>query len=158
MNRQLGIAVLATITILIIVATIQPLLPVREDRFSELGVLGPTQTIGGYPTRVVVNQSFLLYGLVVNHEGIVENYRLFVKLGNQGTPVTNATYAVAPVLATYWRIVDANQNWLFPMNLTIGQAGVNTKLIFELWSYDLSSSSFAYKGLWNQILINVTLT
>jgi uncharacterized membrane protein len=158
MNRQVGMAVIATVTILIIVATIQPLLPVREDRFSELGVLGPTQTIGGYPSRVVVNQSFLLYGFVLNHEGIAENYRLLVKLGSQSTPVTNATYAVAPVLAMYWRIVDANQNWLFPMNLTISQAGADTKLIFELWSYDLSTSSFAYKGLWNQILINVTLT
>jgi uncharacterized membrane protein len=158
MNRQLGIAILASITILIIAATIQPLLPVREDRFSELGVLGPNQTIGGYPTRTVVNQTFLLYGFVGNHEGIVENYRLLIKLGNQGTLVTNATYAVAPVFATYWHIVDANQNWLFPMNLTISQSGVNTKLIFELWSYDLSTSSFAYKGLWNQILINVTRT
>jgi uncharacterized membrane protein len=158
MNRQVRIVIVASVTILIIAATIQPLLPVREDRFSELGVLGPNQTIGGYPMRVVVNQSFLLYGLVGNHEGIVENYRLLVKLGNQGAPVTNATYAVAPVLATYWRIVDVNQNWLFPMNLTISHIGVDTKLIFELWSYDLSTSSFAYKGLWNQILINVTLT
>ena len=158
MNRQVAIAFLASITILIIVATVQPLLPVREERFSELGVLGPSQTIGGYPTHVAVNRSFLLYGLVGNHEGIVENYRMLVKLGNQSTLVTNATYAVAPVLATYWRIVDANQNWLFPMNLTISQSGINTKLIFELWSYDLSTSSFAYKGLWNQILMNVTLT
>ena len=158
MNRQVGIAVLASITILILVAAVQPLLPVREEKFSELGVLGPNQTIGGYPTRVVVNQSFLLYGFVGNHEGMVENYRLLVKLGNQSTGVTNSTYAIAPVLAIYWRIVDANQNWLFPMNLTISRSGINTKLIFELWSYDLSTSIFAYKGLWNQILMNVTLT
>jgi uncharacterized membrane protein len=131
---------------------------VREEKFSELGVLGPNQTIGGYPTRVVVGHSFLLYGFVGNHEGIAENYRLLVKLGNQSTPVTNATYAVAPLLATFWRIIDSNQNWLFPMNLTISQAGVYTKLIFELWYYNLSNSSFAYKGLWNQILMNVTLT
>jgi uncharacterized membrane protein len=158
MNRQLGIAVLASITILIIVATIQPLLPVQKERFSELGVLGPNQTIGGYPARVVVNQTFLLYGFVGNSEGIVENYRLLVRLGNQSTPVTNVTYANAPVLAMYWRIVDASQNWLFPMNLTIRQAGTNTKLIFELWAYDPSTSSFSYKGLSNQILMNVTLT
>jgi uncharacterized membrane protein len=158
MNRQVGIAALASITILILVATLQPLLSVREDKFSELGVLGPNQTIGSYPTNVAVNHSFLLYGFVGNRERSVENYRLLVKLGNQGTLVTNATFAVAPVLATYWRIIDANQNWLFPMNLTITHAGADTKLIFELWSYDLSASSFTYKGLWNQILINVTLT
>ncbi len=158
MNRQVGIAVLASVALLIIVATVQPLLPVNEERFSELGVLGPNQTIGGYPTRVSVNQSFLLYGFIGNREGIVENYRFVVKLGNQSTPVTNTTYAVAPVLATYWRIIDSNQNWLFPMNLTISRVGTNLKLIFELWSYDPSSSSFAYKGLWNQILLNSTLS
>src|SRR5260370_14418056 len=143
MNRQVGIAVLASITILMVMAAVQPLLPVREEEFSELGVLGPNQTIGGYPTRVSVNQSFLLYGFVGNHEGIVESYRLMVKLGNQSTPVTNATYAVAPVLATYWRIIDANQSWLFLMHLTINPARIHTKLIFELWYYNLSTSSFA---------------
>jgi uncharacterized membrane protein len=105
-----------------------------------------------------VNQSFLLYGFVGNHEGIVENYRVLVKLGNRSTPVTNVTYAHAPLLAMYWRIIHASQNWLFPMNLTIRQAGTNTKLIFELWAYDPSTSSFAYKGLSNQIVMNVTLT
>jgi uncharacterized membrane protein len=131
---------------------------VREEKFSELGILGPNQTIGGYPPRVVAGQSFLLYGFVANHEGIAENYRLLVKLGIQSTIVTNATFAVAPILTTFWRIIDSNQNWLFPMNLTISQAGINIKLIFELWYYNLSTSSFAYKGLWNQILMNVTVT
>src|SRR5712692_2773588 len=158
MNRQTGIAVLVLANIVIVVGVVAPLLPTREERFSELGILGPNMKVGGYPRSTPVNQSFLLYGFVANHEGIVENYQLMVKLGNQSTLVTNATYAVATLLTTYWHILSENATWLFPMNLTIGHAGVNMRVIFELWSYNVSTSSFAYTGLWNQVWMNVTLT
>jgi uncharacterized membrane protein len=157
MNRQVGTIILASITTLIVIAALAPFLPVREQKFSELGILGPDQTIMGYPTNVAVNQSFLLYGFVGNHENSVQNYQLLVKLGNQSTIVTNTTYANAPVLATYWHILKENENWLFPMNLSVNRAGNNTRIIFELWSYNIPTSSFEYKGLWNQIWLNVTL-
>jgi len=156
MNRQIGTVILASITIIIVIATLAPFLPVREQRFSELGVLGPNQTIKGYPTSVVVNQSFLLYGLVGNHEGNVENYQLVVKLGNQTTIVTNTTYATAPVMATYWHILRENETWLFPMNLSVNHVGNNTRIIFELWSYHIPTSGFKYTGVWNHIWLNVT--
>lgn len=158
MNRQIGTVILASITILIVLAALAPLLPVREQRFSELGILGPDQTIKGYPTSVAVNKSFLLYGFVGNHEGNVENYQVLVKLGNEATIVTNATSANVPVLATYWRILKENETWLFPMNLSVNHAGSGTRIIFELWSYSVPASSFEYTGLWNQIRLNVTST
>jgi uncharacterized membrane protein len=158
MNRQIGIIILMSITIIIVIAALAPLLPLREQRFSELGILGPDQTIRGYPTSVAVNQPFLLYGFVGNHEGNVENYQLLVKLGNQATMVTNTTYANAPVLATYWHIVRENETWLFPMSLSVNHAGNNTRIIFELWFYDIPASGFKYTGLWNQIWLNVTST
>jgi uncharacterized membrane protein len=158
MNRQVGTIILASITVLVVIAALAPLLPVREQRFSELGILGPDQTIKGYPTSAVVNQSFLLYGFVGNREGNVENYQLLVKLGNQATIVTDTTYAYAPVLATYWHILKENETWLFPINLSVNHAGNNTRIIFELWSYDVPTSGFKYTGLWNQIWLNVTST
>jgi uncharacterized membrane protein len=158
MNRQIGIIILVSITALIITAAIVPLLPVREQRFSELGILGPDQTIKGYPTSAVVNRSFLLYGFMENHEGIVEDYQLLVKLGNRATVVTNTTYSNAPILATYWHILNENETWLFPMNLSLSHAGNNTRIIFELWSYDVPTSGFKYTGLWTQIWLNVTST
>jgi uncharacterized membrane protein len=156
MNRQIGIFILASITMIIVIAALAPLLPSREQRFSELGILGPDQAIKGYPTSVVANQSFLLYGLVGNHEGNVKNYQLVVKLGNQATIVTNTTYATAPVLAAYWHILRENETWLFPMNLSVNHAANNTRIIFELWSYNVPTSGFKYTGLWNQIWLNVT--
>jgi uncharacterized membrane protein len=158
MNRQIGIIILMSITIIIVIAALAPLLPLREQRFSELGILGPDQTIKGYPTSVVVNQPFLLYGFVGNHEGNVENYQLLVKVGNRTTIVTNVTYANAPVVATYWHILRKSETWLFPMNLSVNHAGNNTRIIFELWSYDVPTSGFKYTGLWNQIWLNVTST
>jgi len=158
MNRQIGIIVLVSITIIVVIAALAPILPLREQKFSELGILGPNQTIKGYPTSVVVNQPFLLYGFVGNHEGNVENYQLLVKVGNRTTIVTNTTYADAPVLATYWHILRENETWLFPMNLSVNHAGNNTRIIFELWSYDVPTSGFKYTGLWNQIWLNVTKT
>ena len=158
MNKQIGIIILVSITIIVVIAALAPILPLREQKFSELGILGPNQTIKGYPTSVVVNQPFLLYGFVGNHEGNVENYQLLVKVGNRTTIVTNTTYADAPVLATYWHILRENETWLFPMNLSVNHAGNNTRIIFELWSYDVPTSGFKYTGLWNQIWLNVTKT
>ncbi len=158
MNKQIATVILAFITVSIVIAALAPLLPVREQKFSELGILGPDQTIKGYPTRVAVNQSFLMYGYVGNHEGNIENYRLLVKLGNQATVVTNTTYADVPVLSTYWRVLKNTETWLFPMNLSVNRAGNNTRIIFELWSYDVPNSGFKYTGLWNQIWLNVTST
>ena len=156
MNRQTATIFLASISIIILVAALAPLIPVGQPKYSELGILGPDQTTKGYPTSLAVNQSFLLYGFVENHEGNVENYQLMVKLGNQSTVVSNATYADAPVLATFWRIVRESETWTFPMNLTLNQAGNNTRIIFELWSYGVPASGFEYTGLWNQIWLNVT--
>ncbi|HZY46783.1 MAG TPA: DUF1616 domain-containing protein [Candidatus Bathyarchaeia archaeon] len=158
MNRQIGFVILVSLTIIIVIASLAPFLPVREQRFSQLGVLGPDQTIKSYPTRVAVNQPFLLYGYVANHEGNIQDYQVLVKVANQATIVSNVTYANAPVLATYWRILNKSETWLFPMNLSVSHAGNDTRIIFELWSYNVPNSGFEYTGLWNQIWLNVTST
>jgi uncharacterized membrane protein len=158
MNKQTATIILALITIVVVVAALTPLIPVKQHRFSELGILGPDMTIKGYPTSVVANQSFLLYGYVGNQEGNIEDYQLLVKIGNQATTVTNTTFANAPVIATYWRVLGNSETWLFPMNLSVNRSGTNTRIIFELWSYNVPNSGFEYTGLWNQILLNVTST
>jgi uncharacterized membrane protein len=156
MNKQFATIILVSVALLVIIAAIAPLISVREPRYSELGILGPNRTTSGYPTVVPVNQSFLLYGFVKNHEGHVEDYQLLVKVGNQTTTVSNATYADAPVISTFWQILRENETWTFPMNLSLNQAGNDTRIIFELWSYAVPSSIYEYTGLWDQIWLNVT--
>jgi len=126
------------------------------EPFSELGVLGPGQTIGGYPTTLAVGQQFLLYGYVGDHEGAVDYYQVLVKLGNESTEVSNSTYARAPELASYGLVLSDNQSSVFPIRLSLGTPGTNQRLIFELWMYNATVSQFTYSGLWNQLWINLT--
>ena len=35
-------------------------------------------------------------------------------------------------------------------------AGLNQRLIFELWMFNTTTASFAYTGLFNQLWLNVT--
>jgi len=155
MDRETAGIALVLVTILAVFAAIQPLLPSNSEPFSELGVLGPGGTIGGYPTSVAAGSPFLLYGYIGNHEGVSTYYQLLVKEGNQTTSVSNSTYAQAPVIFTYSHVLDNNQSTTIPLNLTLSDQGTNVRLIFELWSYNATSSSFGYTGLWNQLLLNV---
>jgi len=156
MDKEVGTVALVLVAILAIFVAIQPILPSNAEKFSELGVLGPNQTIANYPTNLTAGQSFTLYGYVGNHEGVVDYYQVMIKLGNQTTQISNTTAALAPVIASYSQVLDNNQNWTFPIDLSINQTGANLKLIFELWSYNVTTSTFDYIGLWNQLYVNVT--
>jgi len=156
MDRETASVALVLVTVLAVFAAIQPLLPANTEPFSEIGVLGPTQAIGGYPTSVLAGTPIMLYGYIGNHEGVSGYYEFLVKAGNETTQISNSTYARAPVIFTYSHVLDNNQSTTFPLTLTLSNAGTNVRLIFELWSYNVTSASYYYAGLWNQLLLNVT--
>ena len=156
MDKETASIALVLVTILAVFATIQPILPANSQPFSELGVLGPSQTIGGYPTSVVAGHSFLLYGYIGNHEGASSYYQFLVKVGNQTTQISNSTFAQTPVIYTYSHVLENNQTTTFPLTLTLGSQGTNVRLIFELWSYNVTTSSYGYTGLYAQLWLNVT--
>jgi uncharacterized membrane protein len=156
MDKEVGAVILVIVAILGVFVSIQPLIPSTAERFSELGLLGPNQTIANYPTSLKVGQQFLLYAYVGNHQGQIDYYNLMIKLGNQSVRVTNSTSASAPLLLSYSRVLDDNQSWIFPINLSLNETGTNLKLIFELWTFNDTTSNFAYTGLWDQLYVNVT--
>ncbi len=156
MDKDTATVALALVTILCVFVVIQPIIPSNSERFSELGILGPNQKIADYPTALAPGQPFLVYGYIGNHEGVVSYYEMLIKLGNQSTQISNSTSASVPVLAQYYRVLGDNQSWTFPINLSINKSGTNLRLIFELWMYNETSSSFQYTGLWNQLWVNVT--
>lgn len=160
-RRNVGLAILVFMTIVLLFAALEPVFyPLSNgQRYSDLGVLGESHTVGNYPTSVAANQPFTLYGYISNSEGTVQHYNVLVKLGNQSTIVSNSTSAAAPVIASYYAVLDENQSTTFPMQLSLGQSGLHERLIFELWSYHHSSSSgwaSVYTGDWDQIWLNVT--
>jgi uncharacterized membrane protein len=157
MDKEVKAALVATIVAIGIFFAAQPIIPQPTTKgFSELAILGPDQTLSGYPTQVVVGGHFLLYGYVENEMGFVEYYQSLVKLGSQYTKVSNLTAANAPVLSSYLKLLSNTDSADFPVDLAINQTGTNQRLIFELWSYDSSLSSFTYTGLWDEIWLNVT--
>jgi uncharacterized membrane protein len=156
LDRETAGLAVAVVTILAVLAAVYPILPANGEQFSELGVLGPGQKIGGYPTSVAVGQSFNLYVYVGDHEGWSAYYQVLAKEGNQATLVTNSTAADLPPVLTRSLILGSNASATFPVTLSMGTAGKNQKLIFELWMLNTTTSSFGYTGLYNQIYLNVT--
>jgi uncharacterized membrane protein len=156
MNKRESTAVLLAITVLLMFSAVQPLIPASSHPFSELGILGPNKTLGSYPTRTVVGTPLLLYALIGNHEGVASYYQLLIKLGNQTVEANNSTAANAPVIFTTSVILNQNESVILPLNITIQQVGTNLRLIFELWSFNETSSQFAYTGDWNQLVLTVT--
>jgi uncharacterized membrane protein len=158
LDRETGVLALAVVTMLAVLAAISPILPANGENFSELGVLGPSQTISGYPTTVTTGQQFTLYVYVGNHQGEPEYYQVLVKEGNQATVVSNSTSADLPPVLTSPLVLGDNSSTIFPVNLAMNTAGLNQRLIFELWMFNSTTASFGYTGLWNQLWINVTST
>ena len=143
---------------LAVLAAIYPILPANGESFSELGVLGPGQKIAGYPTTVSVGQQFTLYVYVGNHEGMATYYQVLVKEGNQATVISNSTSASLPPVLTRSLVLEDNSSSIFPVNLSMTTAGLNQRLIFELWMFNSTTAGFAYTGLFDQIWMNVTAT
>lgn len=156
MDRETATLALAVVTLLAVFAAVSPLLPSNAERFSVLGLLGPTQQIGGYPSTVVVGHHFLLYAYVGNHEGTVSYYQVQVKAGNQNTAISNTTSASAPLLLTRYVVLADNASATLPVTLSMPTAGPNQRLIFELWMFNTTTAQFAYTGLWNALWLNVT--
>lgn len=146
------------VTILAVLAAIYPILPANGEAFSELGVLGPGQKIAGYPTSVAVGQQFTLYVYVGDHEGLAAYYQVLVKEGNQATVISNSTSANLPPVLTNSLVLQDNSSTIFPVNLSMTTAGLDQRIIFELWMFNSTSSTFAYTGLWNQLWLNVSAT
>jgi uncharacterized membrane protein len=157
MDKEVAAIGLVIITILTVYVIVQPIIPTNNQKFSEIGILGPQRSIANYPTLLTpANNSFTLYGYIGNHKGTVEFYRYVTKIGNASTFVSNTTSANAPILITYSYVLDDGQNITFPIHLTISETGLRLKLIFELWDYNSTIASFVYTGLWNQLWINAT--
>lgn len=156
MDKETATLALAVVAMLGVLAAVYPIIPSNAEKFSELGILGPDQKIGGYPTTVTVGQPIPLYVYVGNHEGSPTYYQVLVKEGNQGTVVSNSTAAKAPVILTRYQILGDNKSATFPVSLSLGTAGTNERMIFELWSFNASTSGFQYTGLFGALWVNVT--
>jgi uncharacterized membrane protein len=153
--------VLAVLTAIVlvssIVAGVQVLYAGRVvEPFSELAILGPEGKISNYPKEVVAGSPFTLVVYVGDHEGRAVYYKVLVKLGDGSSIVNEITPLMAEPIAELRAVLSHNFSTTLPINLTICEPGTRLKLVFELWTFDEATREFRYRGIWNQLWLNVT--
>lgn len=124
--------------------------------FSEIAILGPSMKIGDYPKRVITGKPFMLYLYLGNHEGKAMYYAVLAKVGNQTTQINQTEPMDASIIACYRAVVLDDANCTRPVILSIDEAGVDYRLVFELWVYRKVSRDFKYHGRWCQLWLNAT--
>jgi uncharacterized membrane protein len=149
------------ILIILCVSATVAVYPVIEGKtiiepFSELGVLGPYGKMSDYPRELVIGQEFSLFLYVGNHEGHSEYYRVVAKVGDQTTNVSDSTPLDKPPLMSWETVLESGSNTTIPIKMSLGEVGLNKRLVFELWRYDVGSHVFIYYQHWTQLLLNVT--
>jgi hypothetical protein len=123
------------------------------EQFSELGVLGPNQTIGNYPSEVVSGSSVNLYVYVENDLASPAWYSVIVKLGDNSTQVNPAP---VPATLALDEVLLPGENGTLPVTVTLTNVGTDQRLIFELWQFNSTTGTFQYTQLWDQLWVNVT--
>ena len=148
-------AVILGVTIIIaFFAVSQFILPKGTgEQFSELGVLGPNMKLGDYPSTIVAGDTVNLNVYVGNQMGKPIYYIVMVKLGDNGTSVNPAP--IDPVWQ-FAKVLPNNGTWAFPVNMTLTRAGINQRIIFELWLFNVTSNQNQYDDRWGQVWLNVT--
>jgi hypothetical protein len=123
------------------------------ETFSELGILGPQMRLGDYPKEVVAGDSVSLFVYIGNQKGRPVYYSVMIKIGDNNTMVDPAPIEPSMKLE---RILLQSENWTSPINIRLTQAGLNRRIIFELWTYNDTIDNFEYDQRWGQIWLNVT--
>ena len=148
-------AIILGVTIIIaFLAAAQFVLPKGSgERYSELGILGPNMNLGDYPTEIVAGDTVNLNVYVGNQMGKPMYYLVMIKLGNNETSVDPAP--ITPI-QQFTSVIPNNGTWIFPVDVTLTNAGVNQRTIFELWTYNETLNQNQYNELWGQVWLNVT--
>ena len=144
----LGYAVLTAAPIILGDRIVEP--------FSELGVLGPNMKLGDYPRQVEVGEVMGLYLYLGNHEGAPTFYQVQVKLGDRSMNVSDTDPYPGVIVRSVERVLENESNYTRPITISLGEPGLNRRIVFELNKYDLEQRRFVYGGIWAQLWLNVT--
>jgi len=151
---QVCAAILGIILIVAVFVSAQFFLRGRTgEAFSELGILGPKMRLGDYPKEVVAGDAVNLYVYIGNQMGRPVYYTVMMKIGDNNTSVNPAP--IEPTMKLE-RILLQNENWTSPVNIKLTHAGLNQRIIFELWTYNETTNNIDYNQIWGQVWLNVT--
>ncbi len=153
-GEQISAVVLGITIIIAFFAASQFFLPKNlGETFSEFGILGPNNTLGDYPSAIVAGDPVNLNVYVGNQMGRPMYYIVMIKTGDNETLVNPSP---GEPIQQFASVVPRNGTWTFPISLTLTHAGLNQRIIFELWIYNETLSQNQYHDRWNQLWLNVT--
>jgi len=85
-----GIVIAASVSLIMLSLTLSA--PIQRDYFTEIGLLGTTGMIGGYPMDLTAGEGGALNVSVGSHEGVEKNYSLVVLLQPENNTGSNITH------------------------------------------------------------------
>ncbi len=169
--------------------------PRPSQPFMGFGVFSENGLLSGYvngTNPVMVNRTFNWHLDVTNRMGVIQYVGIVYRIGNGSTaspttsqPASVPQFGIADMfiangetgmISFAWSIISKNETGgsVFPNLMINGQrftspigalSGRDFRLIFELWTFDVPSSSFQYGwkgpnsrvGSWLQVWFNVAL-
>lgn len=159
-NQEEKIILIAIIVAIVIVSgmLIYSLLTIEEERFSYIGLLDENKTTNNYPEVVYNNTPFFLWIDIGNYEGNLNLYMINITIGNENSTInkTHPSSSSALYLKNYYCILENDHSKMIFANLSINLIANNTRLIFELWIFNLNNDIFEYMGIWTQLWVNIT--
>jgi len=155
-SKEVWAVLFAVIIIIIVFTTSQVLFGGSIiEPFSEFGVLGSQGKIGDYPRpgEPWNTGDFVTLDLYLgNQMGKPMYYVVMVKIVDNQTNVDPAPIESVQRLD---KILMDNDSEIIPINVLLTEPGSDLRIIFELWTYNLSSTELEYHDRWLQLWIEV---
>jgi uncharacterized membrane protein len=149
--------VIATGTLLVSVWLYPP-----PERTATIAMLNESMQAGPYPTNITQYSNITLNIEVYNYLGVVQYFYVRTKLADSTTMANTTTPSSAPILQQNERILSHGSRWVIPIQINMTTTGLNFRLTFELWRYDINQDNIVWvrnlygEGLWVHLPLNVT--
>lgn len=154
-------AVLVAISVIAsIVGVAMILRPDTPEPFSVIALLNEDCKLGDLPRTITANSSLKLCIFLSNNMGKPIYYKVVYRIGDRMSIPSKENPSNAPVLSEWFVVLDNKANITIPINVRVmvdPPLPSNASLIFELWRYDTSTSSWVYTGLWVHHFVTVTV-
>ena len=160
-SREVQGVILAVITVSSLATAALIVNVVHHGEYDAIGLLNTECKIGGYPSTVIVPSNITLCLYVENHRAEASYYMIVYKIAdNQSLPSAETPSPQSPLKE--WRIVLAPmQNTTLRVVVPVTTANTSMReekiaLVFELWRFDPSNSTWVYTGRWVHLYVTPT--
>lgn len=128
----------------------------RPGPFSVIALLNSQLEIGDYPQVLLPNTSTTLYVLIKNEMNDVMLYQVRVGVLNSSLPPEPSSLNESINSYDIYIVIPSGHNATAPVVLRAPARPGQYKLLLLLYYYNVSSRSFYYSGLFNQLYFNVS--